>query len=170
MAKWTVVIVLFLLPGCDFVESQIESYLYRGTHIGVQKCIDRNGTASIEMKSLRNACARKHQKEVKANFGGKAGFKKAYDGGYNFSGHVINRNPNAIVTSYRVFLKHKDMAENKNVSKFFQDVWIEPNKSHEFTIKKSELDFQPAKDRLESGDDVFQWSSNFEQGVTIKTD
>ena len=158
------------LSACDEVQQKIENIFYKGTHVGVQKCIERNSVDVVSERTIKLSCARNHQKPVWIDLNGRSGYRQiSYSDEYSFGGYVENKSIDVIVTSFDVFIHHRDMPENASDSKRFENMWIEPGRTYHFELDKSDLKYQPSKEHL-GDDDYYSWYTSNEMGVEIQTE
>jgi hypothetical protein len=160
------------LSGCDEIEEQVEAWRYKGTHVGVQKCIDRKKTETTALATIRATCAAAHEKTVPVSLAGRASYSWNFgDQSWSFKGHVKNTSPNYIVTAFTIDVTHDDMREGQQDAKSFSGLWIEPDKSYSFAIEGQELTFQPKLGRLRDGDKFFyDWHPSEPRGIEITAD
>ena len=150
------------VSGCDQLDKIVDRILYEGTHIGVQRCIERNKTEMISEKIIMDLCIKEHEIQIYAETDGRAGYRKNFalsDELYYFSGILENTSDKYVITSFKVTVVHEDMEEGESDEKVFGGHWIEPKQSVEFKIGEDELSFQPKKNRIYDGDkSLFNWT------------
>jgi hypothetical protein len=158
------------LVGCDEAQQQYDKVFYKGTHIGVQKCIERSQSDVVTEDTIKKLCINKHQKKMYVEMGGKAGYRN-YSGKTSFSGNLINKSQDLIITSFKISVTHEDRDEIEPDTKKFEGLWIEPGKNYVFTIESNELKFTPEKSRFRDGDKhLFNWDIERTMAVRIKVD
>ncbi len=165
-------LALLSLTACDEIQQRVENVFYKGTHIGVQKCIERNKVDVVSERTIKLSCTKKHQKQVWVDLNGKSGYRSNFGTKeYTFSGYVENKSINAIVTSFEVIIHHDDMADNVSDKKRFDNVWIEPSQTFYFSFEVSEIKHQPNQERLEEENaGYYGWYTSNEMGVEIQTE
>lgn len=165
--------IVTALTACDQVDKIVERTLYKGTHIGLDKCVQRAQTTLVSGDVVRRACVQLHEHDVLAEINGRAGYEQTIGsaGKFVFKGSVVNDSSQYVVTAFSLELHHDDMDTAQWDSKTFRDLWIEPGRSFSILIDNDELSFQPKEDRIKEGDKfLYNWTVSKVRGITISVD
>jgi len=149
----------------------MDNALYGGTHLGVEKCVERNKTDTIKVKTIRALCARQHQKFIRfADLSGRAGLYGKSDNNVSFSGNVTNNSSKTIVTQFEIRISYTNLDPESVDVKLFEDQWIEPGTDGSFSFRSSDLKFaaKAMKDHKSGADRPFKWSIGKIRGVEIR--
>lgn len=172
VGRWLLLAAALAVVGCDEVGDAIDDWRYKGTHLGVQKCIDRNKVDVVSIVTIRTNCVKKHEKAVSVFLDGQASYSAYFGAGrLYFSGHVTNKTSQYIVTSFSIEVTHDDMEPGKKDVMFFDKLWLEPGVRYDFSIPATDLTFQPDINRLNDGDEFYySWTPRSPMGVEINVD
>jgi hypothetical protein len=138
----------------------VDGIRYKGTNIGVQQCIDKNGPMPTESNLnavqqiqthfvVRKKCIEKHEKSSKQRdwIGGKAGFiypqwrhKKN-----SFDVDITNKSKDKVITFLEIRIKHSDNTLGEELVQRAALLVLPENTKN---IKFEELKFFPEKDRI----------------------
>lgn len=133
--KYAVVSIFILfISGCDNIKNKILEESNKGTAIGLMYCIKTYLAESIDEKTAKIICSRKHENVIFANIKGTAGYH--YDGGLSFSGRINNTSDNIIVTKLKinVYIKPEYALNNLDTTESFliEDLWLTPKQTSTF--------------------------------------
>lgn len=122
---------ILLLSGCDEIGGVIESAMNKGTHKGVQLCVDANKTDILSGEATLRACIQKHEKFLAGSIAdGLASIEpKKSEDGILWNGDIPNKSSVNVITHVAVSVILYD-EDGKEIEFTFDidDLWIEPGK------------------------------------------
>tara|TARA_R110002072_G_scaffold44768_12_gene124945 strand:- start:1711 stop:2292 length:582 start_codon:yes stop_codon:yes gene_type:complete len=119
-----------LLGACDEISNFVESKYQKGTHKGVQLCVERNKTDVLSLEATRDACTRKHQKKIDYMAAtGRGSITREYGGNrVIFDGYAENISDNSVITHIEIVVHYYDNDGRKYTRRAsINKLWIEPS-------------------------------------------
>jgi hypothetical protein len=178
--------IIVIIFSWDFLGYQFgKAFLYEGTHIAVESCINENKSNLISDELIRNLCAREESEEVsEIPLDGRASPK---EGTYapEFSGTITNNFDKTIITGFVIGVSHyivdseqllegqdredlkiPPMEENRYS---IEDIWLEPGQTYSFEFFERDMTVIPDMSIYENEAVDWNWFVRKATGVQVQT-
>jgi hypothetical protein len=173
------VLLPVLAGGCDEIAARVDNALHGGTHIGVQRCIDRNRTETLSTEPVRRLCIAANERAiaevpgVRVTFHGptepRTRLEKLFSEGVpaaRFTVEVTNDAAAHVVTSYRLHVAYAREPAADDKVRAVAGQWLEPGEAMTLEIADVELALEAAlpADVTEA---EFRWWISDVRGIAI---
>ena len=167
----------------------VDDLRFKGTTIGVTKCVERNQQEGLPNSFIKGNCIKKNHKNLESNtLDGSTGYGSTFSysdpkkseclepsplemwaGGCrnivsNYVGTIKNTTKDKVITRFEIHVSHEDNIDSsgKKITEILPfKVWILPNKSFKVNVSKENLMFHPNLSRKS----LSTWSIRNVKGV-----